>query len=212
MRKDMAKLITKGHSRPRYTYKKNRFYDLEDYPDRDNMKGHFYGRDGGARDYLTPLYNFLERNVGRHWSKVYSEICAVTDHRNFNGKHLRDHIDNEVVSEIEMSIRPYTHHYYYDTKGILRRVSEKREGLWRSRRLDPDQCVIDDRPYTRINHCWFESEYFTIPTEKLEHRYVPGERKMQLLPKRYIRAIKQLNKKELKRLGLSNEPGWNWYD
>lgn len=224
MRKDMAKLIVKGHSRPKdrsNSKLKNR--DWENSPDHAGMKD-AYTRDycyDGPIDHLNPLYNFLKSNLGRPWAKVYAEICAVADQRSFAGKHLREHIDREVLSEEAMCAllgkrwyRGGYRDFYYDSKGILRRVgneNERRKSYWKDRQ-NPDQCVIDDCPYVRINNCWFEGEYFTIPTDPLEWQYVPSERKMQQLPKRYVRSVKQLNKKALKSLGLSNEPGWKWYE
>jgi hypothetical protein len=223
MRKDMAKLIVKGHSRPkdRSNSTKCKERDWENAPERGKMREPDYGWSDGPIDHLNPLFNFLKSNVGRPWAKVYSEICAVADARSFAGKHLREHIDGWVFSEEELIARLgrrwwYRGYrdFYYDSKGILRRwgnENERRKSYWKDRQ-DPNKCYIDNRPYVRINGCWFEGEYYTIPTEKLEYQYVPGERKMQLLPKQYVRSVKQLNKKELKALGLSNEPGWKWYE
>lgn len=227
MRNDMAKLIVKGHSRSkdRSNSKKLKPGDWESAPERSGIKQRDYVRDvcyDGPRDHLKPLYNYLKSNVGRPWAKVYSEICKVADTRTFEGKHLREHIDREVLSEEAMIVllgkrwwRSSYRDFYYDTKGILRRTGSDNIGhksYWRDRHKNPDQCVISSVPYVRINGCWFEGEYFTRPEDPLEWQYVPGERKMKLLPKSYTRSVRQLNKKELKRLGLSNEPGWKWYE
>lgn len=42
-------------------------------------------------DRLSPLIRFLEKNVGRNWDDVWSEICKVNDYRCVRGRHLRDH-------------------------------------------------------------------------------------------------------------------------
>lgn len=220
MRNDMAKLIVKGHSRSkdRSNSTKIRERDWENAPERARMKDPSYGWNDGPRDHLNPILNFLKSNVGRPWSKVYAEICAVADARSFEGKHLREHIEGWVYSEEEMIARMGRRwwyggyrDFYYDSKGILRQLEDRRKFSYRKKH-NPDECVIGGRPYVRINNCWFEGEYFTVPTEKLEWQYVPGERKMKLLPKSYVRSVKQLNKKQLKALGLSNEPGWKWYE
>lgn len=219
MRDDMKDLIIKGHSRPkdRSNSRKYKVRDLEDAPERSRMREEHGWRDGPL-DNLNPLIKYLKANIGRPWSKVYAEICAVADSRSFEGRHLREHIDGYVFSEEELVAR-MSHRwgfrgwrdFYYDSKGILRQNDFK---PYKRHREDynPDICYISNRPYTRINGCWFEGEYFTIPTEALEWQYIPSERKRQLLPKQYIRGLKQLNKKELRALGLSNEPGWKWYD
>lgn len=47
----------------------------------------------GINDYLNPLYRFLEKNHGRPWSEVYSEIRSQIDHRTLDGNHLLEHLD-----------------------------------------------------------------------------------------------------------------------
>lgn len=220
MRNDMDKLIVKGRSSPKdrsnHEYKVR---DVEDLPERGKMKDPSYGWYSGPRDHLNPLLNFLKSRVGKPWAKVYAEICDVTDHRSFEGRHLREHIDQMVISEEKLAVtlgRRYGRHYwefYYDHKGVLREwKGEGWIGAYRRPEPNPDKCVVNGRPYLRVNGCWFEGEYFTVPTEALEWQDVPGERKRQLLPKQYTRSKKQLNKKELKALNLSNEPGWKWYE
>ena len=222
MRKDMAKLIVKGHSSPkdRSNSTKHKMRDWENAPERGKMREPDYGWRDGAIDHLNPLINFLKSNVGRPWAKVYAEICAVADARTFEGKHLREHIDGWVFSEQELMVRVARRWYggwrdfYYDSHGILRRwgsENERRKSYWKDRQ-DPNNCLINSRPYTRINGCWFEGEYFTRPEDPFEWQYVPSERKRKLVATQYVRNVKQLNKKELKTLGLSNEPGWKWYD
>lgn len=49
------------------------------------------------RDRLNPLRRFLEKQVGRPWDKVYSELCQGADSRNIRGFHLRSHIEDTVV-------------------------------------------------------------------------------------------------------------------
>lgn len=48
-------------------------------------------RDKEFTDLLNPLRRFLDKNVGRPWNKVYSEICEVADRRSLAGWHLLDH-------------------------------------------------------------------------------------------------------------------------
>lgn len=49
------------------------------------------------RDKLQPLQRFLEKNVGRGWNNVYSELKGRFDERNIKGYHLlNDHIRENV--------------------------------------------------------------------------------------------------------------------
>lgn len=219
MRKDMPKLIVKGHSRSKDSGNrpKMKFCEFEDAPERESMKRREDLCYSGPIDHINPLYNFLKENIGRPWAKVYAEICAVADARSFAGKHLREHIDREVLSEEAMIVlmeRRWYHggmrDFYYDAKGILCCVGDRVKNVYREKR-NPNECAIDGKPYLRINGCWFEGEHYTIPTQELSWQYVPNERKMRLMPQNYTRSVKQLNKKELKRLGLSNAPEWKWW-
>lgn len=216
MRKDMARLIVKGHSVPkdRSNRTKQRL-DFEDAPERERMREHHGWREG-PRDNLSPLYNYLESNVGRSWDKVFSEICAVSDLRSFAGKHLREHIDGYVISEIELAVRLgrrygfYGKQFYYDSNRILRQHTDRWPGYRQP--INEDECVIDGRPYIRINNCWFEAKYVEITECRSEWDWIKQERVNRYYPKRVTRHVRQLNTKELKTLGLSNEPGWKWYE
>jgi hypothetical protein len=43
-------------------------------------------------EHLGPLKNYLVRQVGRHWDKVYSEICANMDRSNTVQAHIFQHL------------------------------------------------------------------------------------------------------------------------
>ena len=48
---------------------------------------------------LAPLRRYLERNVGRPWSKVYAEICATLDSRKATGLHILQHLRDFVACD-----------------------------------------------------------------------------------------------------------------
>jgi hypothetical protein len=72
-------------------------------------------RDKQLNEYLRPLERFLQRQVGRPWSKVYSEISARIDRRSAIGLHVMQHVtdfiavnairENGVVYEIRHGSR-----------------------------------------------------------------------------------------------------------
>lgn len=216
MRKDMARLIVKGPPVPkdRSNHTKSRL-DFEEAPEREGMRERHGWREG-PRDHLNPLRNYLRSNVGRPWAEVFSEICAVTDLRNFAGKHLREHIDMEVISETELAAKLskryawYYVHFYYDSNGILREFKKRYPKYSPAR--NPDECEILGVPYVRINNCWFEAKYVQVTECRYEYDWRTQERVNKYYPKRVTRHVRQLNTKELKTLGLSNEPGWKWYE
>ena len=47
-------------------------------------------------DRLSPLYRYLEKNCGRPWNDVFSEMCQHIDLRTIRGYHLWTHIDSYV--------------------------------------------------------------------------------------------------------------------
>src|SRR5256885_13471221 len=47
-------------------------------------------------DRLRPLYRFLEKQCGRSWNKVFSEIVKSADYRSLRGHHLLEHVKGYV--------------------------------------------------------------------------------------------------------------------
>jgi hypothetical protein len=52
---------------------------------------------------LNPLFNFLDKAVGRHWDDVYSEICQNIDPRRAIGFHVLQHVGWHVEKRIRMN-------------------------------------------------------------------------------------------------------------
>ena len=46
---------------------------------------------------LNPLWRYLQKQVGRNWDKVYSEICGKMDRRSAVGGHIFEHLFDYVV-------------------------------------------------------------------------------------------------------------------
>lgn len=99
MRPDMKKVVVE---RPRWgSRQRNRKFGARlkyvpdhDYDEQPKKPRGFesYGVRGKEfTDVLGPLQRFLEKNVGRPWNDVYSEMCACLDKRKATGKHIFDH-------------------------------------------------------------------------------------------------------------------------
>jgi hypothetical protein len=106
MRADMAKVIVE---RPRHgsgLASKGKGYDRarrrlawDEQPRREGMKR----RSGGGRffnEHLGPLVRFLRSRVGRPWDGVFSEICQHINRDSVVQDHVRDHVDDLVVTRV----------------------------------------------------------------------------------------------------------------
>jgi hypothetical protein len=89
MRADMAKVIVE---RPRKKggawiklkgYRRRlRRYGEEGPPVREGIKACWRGGTKYLNEHLGPLRRYLDKQVGRPWDKVFSEICAHIDRSN----------------------------------------------------------------------------------------------------------------------------------
>lgn len=110
MRADMSRVIVERPRRGGFN-RRGRPSPLEDLPTHEGMRRP-HVRSGGAKELnenLSPLRRYLERQVGRPWNKVYSEIAAHLRADNTVQQHVRDHLHNFVA------IRPRRRHASYFT-------------------------------------------------------------------------------------------------
>jgi len=206
------------HDPPKKTQPTNDVDELEKLPEYEGSKKRYSEGGWGWHfgDRLSPLDRALRKNVGRPWNKVYSELVASADSRNIRGWHLRDHIDSMVLSLNEYKVLKERRWYrsrglfYVDERGILRQENEYRKHQW-NRPKDPDNCTIGDRRFTRVNNCWFEAWYEEKDVAEQFWNYITQKRETRYNKEEYIARKRQLGKKELKALGLSNEPGFEWW-
>ena len=104
MRKDMFKVIVE---RPRrgagFRVNRMRHKGEDDLPSRVGMK-RFRALNGtytkGLNENLAPLKRYLMKQTGRPWSKVYSEICENLDADHTVKQHVRDHLQDYVVTKV----------------------------------------------------------------------------------------------------------------
>ena len=63
-------------------------------------------RSGGSKyqtDNLQPLVRFLRSNIGKHWDKVYSELCQRLDKKTMLGQHVFQHLFDFVETKVYIS-------------------------------------------------------------------------------------------------------------
>ena len=213
MREDMAKVIVE---RPRIVDSfahKGRLRPFDELPKQLGMRRSQRERGGYKmlNENLNPLRRFLERQVGRPWNKVYSEIAARLRADNTVQQHVRDHLDDFVETRPRRGVRPwyrwgdglwYQPLYVDPRDGILKRTdrlpeARKRREERRSRKAPVDRIELSLlHELRRIKGIWYDVSLDFLP-EYLVTAHTPD--------RRYVTAKRQLSKKELRRLGLTNE-------
>lgn len=100
MRKDMYKVIVE---RPRgggmASSRMRPARDPEDEPLHEGMK-YRHGSRKWLNENLKPLQRYLERQLGRRWDFVYSELCGRVDRRNTVQQHIHQHLEDFVAMQV----------------------------------------------------------------------------------------------------------------
>lgn len=179
-------------------------------------------------DVLSPLKGYLRKNIGKHWDKVWSELCSNLDRRSVTGRHVFEHLfqyvsvkcwqdeDGKIYELGRVGYggdhkTPISDYYVHPKTGILyKRVEYESNRSYRKRQKA-------EEPITKLN--WPDGSY-AEPIEGVwyffkiyyEDVYVPAMKRYDgsiraAYHKQEARFEKlQLNKKELKTLGVQNVP------
>ena len=131
MREDATKLLClrprqggnwgegKKHNRRKERWDNN----PENAPSKASMKKYHVLHYGGKQlsEYFPAIMGFLAKAVGRHWDKVYSEICARCDKRSAIGIHMFQHLFNWVERYVVMvDGKPhYIRSFSWDKEGLV---------------------------------------------------------------------------------------------
>lgn len=119
--------------------------------------------DGKAlNENLAPLRRFLERQVGRPWDKVYSEIRAGIDTRSAIGLHVMQHLP-DMVQGVSGSRFGFAARLYIDNRtGLLRRSRRDRPTWWDRRPDERESNYVHEGPlldYVKEDGVWYRVEY-----------------------------------------------------
>jgi hypothetical protein len=187
MRPDMPKILVE-RSRPPSRVPHGR--DGRKF--RDQSDAAFLPMKAGYRDpkslneNLRPLARYLERQVGRPWDKVYSELCAVIDGCNAIQRHILEHLNQYVAVHTRvvdghliglgrrfLGVGRIWQPLYVDPRtGLLRRnldeyswrQSYRQRQLAKAReRAQVWREVSAFRQLHRVESCWFEVEIAPLP-------------------------------------------------
>lgn len=105
MRGDMPKVIVERARRGARPLRKGRALRDDDLSLSDvavKIHDRSRGRTKSLNENLNPLKRFLEKQVGRPWSKVWAEVCENLKPTNTVQQHVRDHIPDFVAMKTSM--------------------------------------------------------------------------------------------------------------
>jgi hypothetical protein len=160
---------------------------------RDQSDAAFLAMKAGYRDLKSlnencaPLARYLERQAGRPWDKVYSEMRAVIDGRNGVQRHILEHLDQYVAvhtRRVDGQLIHLGQHFlglqrawqplYVDARTHLlrrnpqgsswRRTYRERQQAKDRERAQVWREVSDRRQLHRFEGCWFEVEIAPLPS------------------------------------------------
>jgi hypothetical protein len=99
MREDMARVIVQRPRIRAFSKRGMRRLPLEELPAHEGMRRphELRGCSKSFNENLAPLRRYLERQVGRPWNKVYSEIAARLHTSSTVQQHVRDHLQDFVA-------------------------------------------------------------------------------------------------------------------
>ena len=185
MREDMAKVIVE---RPRivdYRPRKGRARPLEELPKQLGMRRSQQERHGEKvlNENLAPLRRYLERQVGRPWDKVYSEIAARLRADSTVQQHVRDHLEDFVAIRPRRGVLAsyrwgdglwYEALYVDPRDGILKRTDRLPEVKARRRQQRQQKSALERIELSktcqlrRMNGIWYEITLAPLPEPEYE--------------------------------------------
>lgn len=140
-------------------------------------------------DHLTPLYRFLEKNVGRKWDDVYSEFAQATKgegkrhwHARFHfrrmvervvtGRHDKQYVTVDFGGPVNYREDEfwgwYATAYYVDLNGVLRndwtRFCEWRREQKKAKEKAHRLCTVNGKSYGYLKGVWYEL-FFIKPVD-----------------------------------------------
>jgi hypothetical protein len=203
MREDMSRVIVERPRRGGGWGRKGRAIALENLHKHEGIRRrHVLSGDWKTlNENLAPLRRYLERQVGRPWNKVYSEIALQLRADNTVQQHVRDHIGDYVAINPQrrsgcfyamgganrLSDRLWFEPLYVDPNdGLLKRTDRLPEAkaLRRLGQHPPKPVdrigVTPDRELRRLGGLWFEVILAQMPEP--EYRACHEVRKVPLKP------------------------------
>lgn len=197
----------------------------EDWPKSEGIFAH-KGRTKSFNEHLGPLRRYLQKQIGRPWNKVFSEICENLRVDSAVQSHVRDHLDDYVETcVVEIGgvachgtepvglpmARGYKLFFVCPRTGLLRAIERRKK---RPVPAPVERVPVDEtREYRLMSGIWYEIELRPITDEACgEIDIVLGTEVGHFSESMAIRtygtsvfAVKrrQINKREIRRLQLN---------
>src|SRR5262245_31843793 len=199
MRSDMAKVIVErprkkgcAWNKPKGYQRRLRRYGEDGSPAREGIKSCWRGNTKYLNEHLGPLRRYLDKQVGRPWDKVFSEICAHINRNSAVQDHVRDHVEDYVTTHVilidgvpcngegglsygkplhQHRYRPW---YVCPRTGLLRRVKRtSRKRQRRPKQESPPKYI----PVSASLQCRFlDNAWHLVTLKPLPLPYFNGER------------------------------------
>lgn len=180
MKDDLAKLLCerprKGAGTSSYrSIRKRAKRDFDMNPPSGMRKVHTAYRVGGERkelnEFLNPLYRYLNKQAGRKWNDVYSEIRAVINTNSAVQMHIMQHLWWVVHKDVVM-INGVPHHPTYGW------ALERTRGSYREMYIDPRNGILKMCPMpkpSKYNRHYYGygrlTEIKTVPSKVKDVHY-----------------------------------------
>ena len=107
MRADMAKVIVErprkkggAWNKPKGYQRRLRRHGEDGPPTREGIKARWQAHTKDLNEHLGPRRRYLDKQVGRPWDKVFSEICARIDRSSAVQDHVRDHVAEYIATHV----------------------------------------------------------------------------------------------------------------
>ena len=225
MRADMYEvLIERPRSGWRLKHRRGNKPQVRDWDGEDGFEDRTAPRPRRTKwfdDHLQPLRRWLRAQVNRPWDKVYSELRATIDGRSVTGRHLLDHVRQEVAVDCELradgkvypkaaygsrSETPIVGLYVHPRTGLLRHVERRRRAerqeRWHALFRMPDDVIAlgGDHCLWRRQGLWYAVRVRVADArgkDAVDFRTPTGE--WHVVEKR------QLSSRELRERGLEND-------
>lgn len=148
----------------------------DDFPVKRGIKSHIDPSDRKSFDEnLSPLIRFLQKSVGRPWDKVHSEICEQIKLSSTVQRHILEHVQWEVETNIRMIdgkpwvFNPYSWNRDKAVDGYIPLISSyrRKDQLY----VNPKTGLLCKAPRDKKTTPWRQVER----EERAKSRYCPKE-------------------------------------
>ena len=106
MKEDFNKIVTEspraggnlGQKEPKGYRRNLQRMDEDDHPSHESMTKKWKGNPKEFTDHIQPLVRFMDKQVGKNWDKVQSEICKTFPKKGTMNLHIWDHIKDMIIT------------------------------------------------------------------------------------------------------------------